>query len=112
MEAFIRCWGELWGRFVSVEAWAQAGLEPVDPLLLNTWLGSGNGVLTPLELTLKVWAAYAGDGLGPHVLDAVSTHIRRLAPPNTPPAALDTLALQVVAEGGVLATVSCTGLIS
>jgi hypothetical protein len=96
LDAFLSCWGELWGRFVSLEAWAQPGLEPVDSLLLNTWLASGNQALTPLELTLKVWAAYAGDGLGPHVRDAVSTHIRRLAPPNTPPAALGALALQVV----------------
>ena len=96
IDAFILCWSELWSRFVSVEAWAQGGLEQVDPLLLNTWLGSGNQALTPLELTLKLWAAYAGDGIGPDVLDAVSTHIRRLAPANTPLAALDTLALQVV----------------
>jgi len=95
-EAFTARWGELWAQFVSVEAWTQMGPEQVDPILLNEWLAAGSQGLTPLELTMRVWAAYAGDSLGPHVLDAVSTHIRRLAPANTPPVALDTLALQVV----------------
>src|SRR5690606_14521817 len=70
--------------------------EQVDPLLLNSWLSAGNLNLSPLELTLKVWAAYAGDSLGPHVLDAISTHIRRIAPANTPLAALETLAMQAM----------------
>ena len=95
-EAFFQCWGQLWSQFVTLEAWTQTGPEPVDPLLLNHWLGSGANGLNPLECTLMAWAAYAGDGIGPHVADAISTHIRRLAPPNTPLAALDTLALQVV----------------
>lgn len=94
-DAFIKRWGELWSQFVVTEAWAQSDLEQVDPILLNTWLASDNQRLTPLELTLKVWGAYAGDSLGPHVLEAIATHIRRLAPSNTPLAALETLAMQV-----------------
>lgn len=94
--AFVNRWGELWAQFVSLEAWAQTGAAQVDPLLLNRWLDVGEPGLTPLELTLRVWAAYAGDAVGPGVLDAISTHIRRLAPSSTPPAALDALALQVV----------------
>ena len=92
---FIQKWGELWTQFVAVEAWAQTGPEQVDPILLNIWLGAENQGLNPFELTLKVWGAYAGDSLGPHILDAIASHIRRLAPSNTPPAALETLAMQV-----------------
>jgi HEAT repeat protein len=93
-EHFIERWGELWSQTVSLEAWAQTGPEQVDPLLLNIWLGAENINVTPLELTLKAWGAYAGDSLGPHVLEAIATHIRRIAPPNTPLAALETLAMQ------------------
>lgn len=93
-EHFIERWGELWSRTVSLEAWAQTGPEQVDPLLLNIWLGAENINVSPLELTLKAWGAYAGDSLGPHVLEAIATHIRRIAPPNTPLAALETLAMQ------------------
>lgn len=93
---FIQQWGELWSRTVLPDEKAQPTPEPVDPILLNTWLLSDNQGLTPLELTLKVWGGYAGDSLGPRVLDAIATHVRRLAPKGTPVAALELLAMQVV----------------
>lgn len=96
---FLKRWGELWERFVSVESWAQSDLQPVDSILLNTWLDSDNQSLTPFELTLKVWGAYAGDALGPHILETIASHIRRLAPANTPLAALEALAMQVTLTG-------------
>jgi HEAT repeat protein len=92
---FIQKWSALWTQFVAVEAWAQTGPEPVDPILLNEWINAETRGLTPLELTLKVWGAYAGDALGPHTLEAIASHIRRLAPANTPLAALEMLAMQV-----------------
>ncbi|MBI5946126.1 MAG: HEAT repeat domain-containing protein [Chloroflexi bacterium] len=93
---FIERWGELWSKTVAMESWAQAGPALVDPILLNVWLSADNGNLSPLELTLKAWGAYAGDSLGPHVLDSIATHIRRISPSNTPIAALETLAMQVL----------------
>ena len=93
---FVQQWGELWSRIVALEAWAQTGPEQVDPILLNTWLTNENNPLTPFELTLKAWGAYAGDSLGPRVLDAIATHVRRVAPSGTPLAALELLAMQVV----------------
>ena len=94
-EHFLRQWSELWTRYVAVEAWAQTGPGQVDPLLLNCWLTADNTILTPLELTLKTWTLYAGDGRGPRPLDAVETHLLRLAPAGVPLAALEMLALQV-----------------
>src|SRR5215207_1730601 len=93
---FIQQWGELWSRTVALEAWAQTGPEQIDPILLNTWLTKDNIGLTPFELTLKVWGAYAGDSLGPRVMDAIATHVRRVSPAGTPLAALELLAMQVV----------------
>ena len=93
---FIQQWGELWSRMVAIEAWAQTGPEQIDPVLLNTWLTNDNNGLTPFELTLKAWGTYAGDSLGPRVLDAIATHVRRVAPSGTPIAALELLAMQVV----------------
>jgi len=92
---FIEKWSHLWSQTVALEAWAQAGPEQVDPLLLNSWIGTDNTHLTPFEMTLKLWAAYAGDSLGPRVLDAIAAHVRRLAPSGTPVAALELLAMQV-----------------
>ena len=93
---FVQQWGELWSRTVALETWAQTGSQQVDPFLLNAWLMGDTNFLTPLELTLKTWAAYAGDSLGPRVLDAIATHIRRVSPSGTPVAALELLAMQVV----------------
>lgn len=93
--AFAQRWGVLWQHFVTREAWAQSGPEQVDPLLLNSWLFTDRQYVTPLELTLKVWAAYAGDVMGPNMREAIAAHVRRLAPSNTPLAALEALAMQV-----------------
>jgi len=93
---FIQQWGELWSQTVARDALAQAGSVQVDSMLLNAWLMTDNNGLTPFELTLKVWGAYAGDILGPRVLDAIATHVRRVAPSGTPLAALELLAMQVI----------------
>lgn len=93
---FIQQWGELWSRSVILETPEQLSSEQVDPVLLNTWLAGDNNGLTPFELTLKVWGAYAGDSLGSRVLDAIAAHVRRLAPVGTPVAALELLAMQVI----------------
>ena len=93
---FIRRWGELWSRTVALEAWGQTAPGQVDSLLLNTWLMNEMNGLTPFELTLRVWGAYAGDSLGPRILDAIASHIRRVSPSGTPVAALELLAMQVV----------------
>ena len=90
---FLLRWGDLWTRHVAVESWAQTNY-PVDPLLLNGWLNSDRPTLTPLELTLKAWAAYAGDLRGPTPVDSIETHLRRISPTNVPLEALETLAQQ------------------
>lgn len=90
LSRFIQQWGEAWKRNIPQTD------ETVDPLLLNEWLDMDNTGLTPFELTLKTWGAYAGDSLGARILDLIATHIRRVAPAGTPLAALELLAMQVV----------------
>jgi len=92
---FIETWGRIWMQTVAVETWAQNNLVQIDPLLINTWLNSDDQSITPLELTLKIWAGYAGDSLGAGILDVIATHIRRLTPGNIPIAALETLGMQI-----------------
>lgn len=91
-DKFIEHWGRLWTQTVARET----SDEQIDPLILNTWLNTNSANLSPLELTLKTWGAYAGDILGPHVLEFIATHIRRISPANIPLAALETLAMQVM----------------
>lgn len=91
---FLQKWAALWGKYVAREAWTQANVEHVDPLLINGWLQAVYVNLTPLELTLKTWGAYAGDLRGPRPVDALETHLRRLVPANVPAQAVESLALQ------------------
>ncbi len=71
---FVRHWSRLWYRYVGKEV----GLtETVDPGLLNAWLLSETIPWSPLEMTLKSWALYAGDALGPSGANAIEAFIRR-----------------------------------
>ncbi len=94
---FLEKWADLWTRYVSVESWTQIN-DPVDSLLLNAWIKVDSDPLTPLELTLKAWGAYAGDCQGSSPLDAIESHVRRISPANTPREALDSVALQIILE--------------
>jgi HEAT repeat protein len=91
---FLEKWGDLWMRYVATESWAHETVQ-LDPLMLNGWVNVDSSSLTPLELTLRAWGAYAGDTRGPRPVDALASHIRRLTPPNAPAEALEMLALQV-----------------
>jgi HEAT repeat protein len=74
-EAFIVRWNELWNKFVST---AEQQKERADPLLLVGWLLNNTAQYTPMELTLKVWGAYAGDMLGPSPMDALEAYLQRM----------------------------------
>lgn len=87
-------WGTLWDHYVAVETWSQTS-EQVDRLLLNGWLNTETRNLTPFEMTLMTWSAYAGDIGGSRPIDQIQTHLRRLSPSNIPPEALEMLALQI-----------------
>ncbi len=91
---FVRRWGELWARQVATEIWQGVTLPSVDPLLIASWLEGSLEGLSPLEITLKVWGAFAGDMGGLDVRHAMAAHLRRLMPAEVPIAAAETLALQ------------------
>jgi len=97
-DEFMRKWDALWLKYVKNETWAQTAPE-VDNLLLQRWLATDNFGLTPLELTLKLWAGYAGDVRGPRPLDAIESHIRRLATVKIPLEALQVLGAQASLNG-------------
>jgi HEAT repeat protein len=72
--AFTHQWGRLWASFVQDPS---AGDGP-EPSLLNGWMLNDTTPYSPLELTLKVWAAYAGDARGFTARDALEAHLRRM----------------------------------
>jgi len=96
---FVQRWSGLWSRFI--EAPDKATME-VDRLLQDSWLLSDTHPVTPLELTLKVWATYAGDMLGPGLPEAIEAYIQRMAfdkyqqPISRGKEALEQIALQML----------------
>ena len=77
--AFIKQWGRLWTHYVvpSTREDPEA-IEPLDAAILNGWLLTDTRPVTPLDLTLKVWATYAGDLLGPENTDGIEAYIKRM----------------------------------
>jgi len=72
---FITRWSELWIAHIGP---LTKGAEAVDPILLNAWLTSDKTYLSPLDLTLKVWAVYAGDASGSSITDWIEAYLRRM----------------------------------
>ncbi len=97
---FVKRWGELWTARITPEIRKQ---DPeavvVDPRLLDSWLLSDWGILTPLEATLRVWGAYAGDLNGPDLLEAGEAIVRRLTRGAIPEEALAALAAEFLKQG-------------
>jgi HEAT repeat protein len=92
---FVTNWGHMWLRYVTPSD-SSTNIS-IDPLFLNSWLLTRDFSSTPLETTLKTWAAYAGDILGPDTTSSIEAYIRRItaALPDSRPA-LEKLALQMV----------------
>jgi hypothetical protein len=75
-ENFLNRWSSIWYKWFSKSDKTQA--KKINPKYLNSWLKINNTNLTPLEYTLKVWAAYSGDILGTDGPSAVESYIRRM----------------------------------
>src|SRR5574340_746081 len=65
---FIARWASRWSSG-SFPGHATMQAESLDPLVLGNWLDFDSRQATPLELTLKAWAACAGDWQGPDGMD-------------------------------------------
>ena len=101
-DQFLDKWADLWSKYVSNEAWAQATISSIDSILLNRWLKCDIMNLTPLEFSLKTWGAYAGDIRGARPSDFIETHIRRMMPQGIPLEALGVLGYQVIANSAAI----------
>jgi HEAT repeat protein len=73
---FISRWTKLWSTHISSHE--QPHDVNSEQELTQSWLFDENAAFTPLEFTLKVWAAFAGDILGPNAFDAIEAYIRRI----------------------------------
>ncbi|RPI31033.1 MAG: HEAT repeat domain-containing protein [Chloroflexota bacterium] len=92
---FVELWSRQWSRFVT--STHAPTLQDVDPLLMNGWLINSDHSYSPLENTLKLWAAYAGDALGPSPANAIEAYLLRMTVGvDRSRPALETLAMQMI----------------
>ncbi|MEI7845767.1 MAG: HEAT repeat domain-containing protein [Chloroflexota bacterium] len=95
---FLKNWSSVWEKYVTSEPLVRNTSPKIDPLLLQSWLTLNNFALTPLEFTLKIWGAFAGDIPSLNNVDLIGAHLKRLTPTGIPADAVAILAANIVLE--------------
>ena len=77
---FLSKWGRAWNEYV-IPNMPKRRLSDIDPALINGWLAGTMRGRTPAEITLRVWAAYAGDIRGRRAVDDLESYAMRVLSP-------------------------------
>jgi HEAT repeat protein len=77
----LQKWGAGWQKRV-VPNLPKDRIDDIDPALINGWLTGSFRGLSPMEITLKTWSAYAGDSRGVRVVDDLEAYLTRLLSPD------------------------------
>ncbi len=93
---FIHRWGVMWNNLIGISASQQQNLEILDNLLVTNWIGYDPLYSTPLQWTLKVWGAFAGDLQGTEEYAAISAYLTRLTHFRVPLAAMNIIAKAMI----------------
>jgi HEAT repeat protein len=99
-DALIQKWGELWTTQLIPDIKKQFEAKGIDPILFNYWLCGDPTYISPLEWTLRIWGAYAGDLSGSLPLGVLDTHISRFLPNAAYMPALEELAHEMLLKPG------------
>ena len=93
---FVDRWGKLWQKYIPKQSWAKKIPQSINPIFYSGWLNDGANADSPLHLTLRTWALYTGDVIGPTEVNALESYIRRMTNSvvNAQPA-LEQLAVQI-----------------
>ena len=79
--AFLENWSQLWPAS-AYPATLESSADSLDQLdIRNTLLVISDQYLTPLEFTLKAWAAYAGDLIGSSAVISIASYLKRIISP-------------------------------
>src|SRR3990172_4828122 len=71
--AFTKKWGTLWNAHFAPSTSPDNG-HSFDDILINSWQSGDGGFYTPIELTSRLWGAYAGNLSGVRGVDALSSY--------------------------------------
>jgi len=77
---FLAKWARSWQQFV-VPTIPKNRISDIDHVLINGWLAGTMRGRTPAEVTLRAWAAYAGDIRGQRSVDDLESYAARMLSP-------------------------------
>ena len=83
---FLSRWSDSWSEHIQ-PGLPKSKLGDLDPLLLTGWIISSSRGLTPMDLTLRVWAAFGGDSRGRSPIDGLESYVARFLSPDERPVA-------------------------
>jgi HEAT repeat protein len=78
---FLSRWGAAWQKYI-LPTLPKSRIGDLDPALITGWLLGSIRTLSPLEATLRVWAAYAGDARGGTTADSIEAYLARFLSPD------------------------------
>src|SRR5574341_138401 len=99
--ALIEKWGAAWANIIRARKKKTTQSE-LDPYLIMGWLGNGNVGRTVFEVTLKVWAAFAGDSRGNRPVDWLEAYVLRFGVKPTGQRALGQIAAAALGKHDAL----------
>ena len=77
---FLASWARSWQQFVMPHL-PKGRITDIDHALINGWLAGSMRGRTPAEITLRAWAAYAGDVRGLRAVDDLESYAARMLSP-------------------------------
>ena len=77
---FLSKWGRSWNEYVAPNM-SKRRISDIDPALINGWLAGTMRGRTPAVITLRAWAAYAGDVRGQRAVDDMESYAARVLSP-------------------------------
>jgi len=93
---FVETWNSMWIQQINNTYLNSNAADTVDPRIMTNWMTSQNLYISPLEWTLKIWAAYSGDLNGPLAINAIDNYLSRITGKIIPRTMLEHLALEFI----------------
>jgi hypothetical protein len=95
-DAFLNRWATAWSKGITPHSKHSPQQGNLDPRIIINWLNNEQKYLSPLEWTLKTWAAFSGDALGSTPAQALEAYLQRVTQSKVPHEAMETAAFEMV----------------
>jgi HEAT repeat protein len=81
VKKYLDLWSQSWQQFI-VPSLPKKRITDIDPALISGWLRGSMRGETPLEITMRVWAAFSGDVRGKLISESYEAYLGRMLSQN------------------------------